>query len=223
MTLLLAELRRMLFGQKSEKLQRQVDMLEFELEALRVNQGAHTGAVEQPAAQAAPTPVRRPLPLHLPRQVVEHPSQVPACPDCGQWKRLVEDVRDVLEYVPASFKVIQHLRPRFTCVCCDRMMQPPAPSRPIAGGLAGPRLLGHFIVSTYADHTTLHRRSAIYSREGVELSEGTMADWVGASHQLLSPLVDALRDHVFARKLHSDDTPVPVLMPGTGKTRQARL
>jgi len=117
---------------------------------------------------------------------------------------LGEDVSNVLEYVPASFKVIQHVRPRFTCTCCDRMMQAPAPSRPIARGLAGPGLLAHVIVSKYADHTPLHRQSAIYAREGIELSDSTMADWVGASHQLLSPLVSALRDHVFAAsKLHT--------------------
>src|SRR5690606_11166190 len=79
-------------------------------------------------------------------------------------------------------------------------------------------------VSKYADHLPLYRQCRIYEREGVELSENTLADWVGAGHQLLRPLIDALHRHVFtARKLHTDDTPVPVLMPGRGKTQQGRL
>ena len=135
-----------------------------------------------------------------------------------------EDVSNVLEYVPASFKVVQHVRPKFACTCCDRIMQAAAPSRPISRGLAGPGLLAHVLVRKYADHVPLHRQCTIYARDGIELSDSTMGDWVGGAHQLLAPLVAALRDHVFAAsKLHADDTPVPVLMPGTGKIRQARL
>lgn len=104
------------------------------------------------------------------------------------------------------------------------MAQAAAPSRPITRGLAGPGLLAHIYVSKYADHQPLYRQSVILARERVYLSESTLADWVGAGHRLLDPLVAALRDHVFtARKVHTDDTPVSVLMPGNGKTRQARL
>lgn len=79
------------------------------------------------------------------------------------------------------------------------------------------------IVAKYGDHLALYRQQ-MYARKGVELSDSTLGDWVGACHQLLRPLIDAMRQHVFSvEKLHTDDAPIPVLAPGTGKTRQARL
>ena len=130
----------------------------------------------------------------------------------------------MLEYVPSSLRVVRHVRPRLACSCCDRIAQAPAPSRPIARGLPGPGLLAHVFVSKYADHIPLYRQSGIYAREGVELADSTLGDWVGAGHRLMAPLLDALHDHVFAgTKLHADDTPVAVMMPGNGKTRQGRL
>ena len=104
------------------------------------------------------------------------------------------------------------------------MVEAPAPSRPIERGLAGPSLLAHVIVSKYADHLPLFRQSEIYARQGVEISRSTMAGWVGAASDLLGPLVDAIQKHVLAgRKLHADDTPMPVLAPGNGKTKTGRL
>ena len=130
----------------------------------------------------------------------------------------------MLEYVRACFKVIRHVRPKLSCEACDRIVQAPAPSRPIDRGLAGPGLLAHVLVSKYADHCPLYRQSEIYAREGVDLDRSTLAGWVGATSELLTPLVQAVRDHVLAAsKLHADDTPVPVLAPGTGKTRTGRL
>jgi hypothetical protein len=103
-------------------------------------------------------------------------------------------------------------------------VQAPAASRPIERGLAGPGLLAHVLVAKFADHLPLYRQSAIYAREGVDLERSLLAGWVGASGDLLRPLVEALRRHVFdAAKLHADDTPLPVLAPGNGKTRTARL
>ena len=114
--------------------------------------------------------------------------------------------------------------PRCAAPRCDAIVQAPAPGRPIDRGLAGPGLLAHVLVSKYADHLPLYRQSEIYAREGVDLDRSTLADWVGAASYLLSPLVDQLRKHVLAAsKIHADDTPVPVLAPGTGKTKTARL
>ena len=148
-----------------------------------------------------------------------------ACSACGgQLSKLGEDVSEMLEYIPASFKVIRHVRPKMCCTRCDAIVQAPAPGRPIDRGLAGPGLLAHVLVSKYADHLPLYRQSEIYAREGVDLDRSTLADWVGAASYLLSPLVDQLRKHVLAAsKIHADDTPVPVLAPGTGKTKTARL
>ena len=124
----------------------------------------------------------------------------------------------------ASFKVIRHVRPKRSCQACDRIVQAPAPSRPIDRGLAGPGLLAHVLTSKYADHQPLYRQSEIYAREGVDLDRSTLAGWVGAASDLLAPLIDAVRKHVLsASKLHADDTPVPVLAPGLGKTKTGRL
>ncbi len=130
----------------------------------------------------------------------------------------------MLEYVPARFKVIRTVRPKLSCACCSRIVQEPAPHRPIDRGLAGPGLLAHVLVAKYADHLPLYRQSEIYAREGVELDRSTMADWVGGASRTLRPLVDALKSYVLsAEKLHGDDVPVPVLEPGNGKTKTGRL
>jgi len=147
------------------------------------------------------------------------------CPDCGAAMRKIgEDVSEVLDYVPARFKVIRHVRPKLACPACQRIVQVEAPSRPIARSFAGAGLLAHILTSKYADHLPLYRQAQIYAREGVELERSTMADWVGGCYGLLDPLLEALARYVMAAdKLHADDTPVPVLDPGRGKTKTGRL
>ena len=225
LTLLLAKLQRLLFGQKSEKLVRQIEQLELELEELHIKQGDHSVLPEPVTPPTRTAPVRKPLPEHLPRDIQEHLPQACCCPDCGgAWQRIGEDVSEVLDYVPASLRVVRHVRPRFSCRQCDRMAQAPAPSRPLARSYAGAGLLSHIMVSKYLDHLPLYRQSQMWEREHVSLSQSTLGDWVGGVHQLLRPLINALHQHVFsARKLHADDTPIAVLAPGSGKTRQARL
>jgi transposase len=133
-------------------------------------------------------------------------------------------VSEVLEYVPDHFKVIRHVRPKLSCASCQRIVQVSAPSRPIARGLAGPALLAHVLVAKYSDHLPLYRQAQIYARQGIDLDRSTLADWVGDCSRLLAPLVDALGRYVIGtQKLHADDTPVPVLDPGRGKTRTGRL
>ncbi len=227
--LLIAKLRRMQFGRKSEKLDREIAQLELRLDELEATQAEKAAPSQAPAA-AIPTvsaakPARRPLPEHLPREVKKYPPKQKACPDCGgELKHLGEDISEILEYVPAHFKVIQQVRPKLACACCERIVQAQAPSRPIERGIAGPGLLAHVLVSKYCDHLPLYRQSEIYAREGVELERSTLADWVGGTSALLAPLVEALRRHVMsATKLHADDTPVPVLAPGNGKTKTGRL
>src|SRR5947208_15753024 len=230
--LLLAKLQRMRFGRKSEKLKRQIEQLELWLEDLEAKPAGSTSPEESqftPAASSIliPTakPRRRPLPDHLPRTTQTHSPKSTACPDCGgELRKLGEDVSEMLEYVPAYFQVIRHVRPKLSCTGCDCIVQAPAASRPIARGMAGPGLLAHVLVSKFADHLPLYRQSEIYAREGVELDRSTMAEWVGGCSRLPEPLVEALRRHVMnAEKLHVDDTPVPVLAPGNGKTKTGRL
>lgn len=130
----------------------------------------------------------------------------------------------MLEYVPACFFVIRHVRPKMSCARCSWVVQAPAPSRPVDRGMAGPGLLAHVLTAKYADHLPLYRQSQIYARAGVELDRSTLARWVGETGGLLEPLVEALRRYVMSTdKLHGDDTPLPVLAPGTGKTKTGRF
>jgi transposase len=135
-----------------------------------------------------------------------------------------EDFSEVLDFVPQHWKVIRHVRPKCACDQCQKIVQAAAPSRPIARGMAGAGLLAHVLVSKYADCLPLYRQSEIYARDGVEIERSTLADWVGSSAALLAPLVERIGQHTLSgSKLHADDTPVPVLAPGLGKTKAGRL
>lgn len=220
----LARLKRMQFGRSSEQLDQTIAQLELSLEELEVSGSELLAPLLSPPAVEKAKPARRALPQSLPRETVVHEAPC-NCPGCGgSLRALGEDVAEILEYVPSRFKVMRHVRPKFSCASCRQIVQVPAPNRPIARGLAGPGLLAHVLVSKYCDHLPLHRQAQIYAREGVELDRSTLADWVGQSSALLRPLVDALRVHVLSgNKLHADDTPVPVLCPGRGTTKQGRL
>ncbi|MGX2032482.1 IS66 family transposase [Methylocaldum gracile] len=222
--LLVAKLRRQQFGRRSEKMAGLLDQLELQLEELETGD-AELAAIVEPRAAERRVRTPRSLPDHLPRETQVHAPGLAECPDCGgPLKPLGEEVAEILEYVPARFRVIRHVRPKCACARCDRIVQASAPSRPIAQGLAGPGLLAHVLVSKYGDHLPLYRQSAIYAREGVDLSRSTLTDWVGEAAGLLRPLVAAIRRHVLAGdKLHADDTPVPVLAPGQGRTKTGRL
>jgi transposase len=116
------------------------------------------------------------------------------------------------------------VRPKLSFRSCEKVVEAAVPSRPIDRGVPGPGLLAHVLVSKYADHLPLYRQAEIYAREGVDLDRSTLADWVGSASKLLRPLVDHVRQHVVAAtKIHADDTPVPVLAPGMGKTKTGRL
>jgi transposase len=233
--LVIEKYRRMIFGRKSEKLTGELEQLEFRLEELETAQAAEQAAqaateATQPTSTPADSkrrsrPARKPLPEDLPREVVTHLPAHNSCPDCGgALRQFGEDVSEQLERIPATFKVIRHVRPKFACAGCESVVEAPAPARPIDRGLPGPGLLAHVLVSKYGDHLPLYRQSQIYAREGVDIDRSTLAGWVGAASELLAPLVDQIRKHVLAAsKIHADDTPVPVLAPGNGKTRTGRL
>jgi transposase len=224
--LLILKLQRMQFGPSSEKLKGHIDQLELRLEELETNRASKpTSPSIVQSVGASQKPARGPLPAHLPRETETLDPKEKACPDCGGALGLLgEDVSEMLEYVPARFKVIRIARPKLACKRCDRIVQEPAPHRPIDRGLAGPGLLAHVLVAKYSDHLPLYRQSEIYDREGVDLDRSTLAGWVGGASRTLQPLVDVLRRYVLdAYKLHGDDVPVPVLAPGNGKTKTGRL
>jgi transposase len=227
----LAKLRRMQFGRSSERISRQIAQLELRLEELETGEaeGISRAATEAPPLlRERATPKRRPLPNHLPRQEVVHQPAADGacvCPDCGAgMAKLGEDVTEVLDYVPGHFQVIRHVRPKYACKACDAITQAPAPAMPTPRGRATPAMLAHLLVSKYCDHLPLYRQSEIYARDGVDLDRSTLCDWVGQAVWLLQPIVDGIRRHVFAAdKVHGDDTTVPVLSPGLGRTKTGRL
>ena len=221
--LVIAKLRRMQFGRSSERVDQEIDQLELQLEEMQAA-AASSMTVQSKASVEPSIRKREPLPDHLPR---ETETLIPDCdcPDCGAQMRVIgEDVAEMLEHVPEHFKVIRIVRPTYACAHCAKIVQHPAPSRPISRGVAGPGLLAHILVSKYADHLPLYRQSEIYARQGVSLERSTMAQWVGECTRLVDPLIKALTRHVLgAKKLHADDTPIPVLDPGRGRTKTGRL
>ena len=206
----LARLLRERFGASSEKLRREIEQLELLLgeSEEQVAEATPPEPDEPAAATESETlrrkPARKPLPAALPRDVVEHAAPC-ACPRCGGALRpLGEDVTEVLDYVPGSFRVTRHVRPKLSCRGCEATAQAPAPCLPIHRGLAGPGLLAHVLVAKYADHLPLYRQAEIYARAGIDLDRSTLADWVGQTARLMRPLVEAVGLHVMtAERVHA--------------------
>jgi transposase len=232
----IARLKRWRFGRSAERMEHALAQLQLLLDDLGAPSArpiateaallAEGSAQVKPRKRSAPERrVPRTLPAHLPREIIVHAPASCSCPDCGAaMRKLGEDISEMLDFVPGYFKVLRHVRPKFSCAHCARVIQLPAPSRPIDRGLPTPGLLAQVITAKYADHCPLYRQQAIYRRSGVELERATLADWVRGASALLEPLVVALGRYVRAgEKLHADDTPVPVLDPGRGKTKTGRL
>jgi transposase len=220
------------FGQSSER-GAILEQLELQLADLQEDAAQAEAAAQMAAAAAASEkvtvqsferrkPARRSLPEHLPRERIVYPAPS-ACPCCGgALHKIGEDVTETLELIPRQWKVIQHVREKFSCRSCESITQPPAPSHPIARGRAGPELLAHILFCKYGLHLPLNRQSDTFAREGIELDVSTLADWVGAAAATLIPLVEVTQAHVFAaERIHADDTTVPVL--AKGRTRTGRL
>jgi transposase len=221
-----ARLQRQKFGPSSERIGREVDQLRLALEDLEV--AAAAGAMSEPAAATAGTPAARATPRRrgkprvaatVPRErVVLDPGE--RCPDCGGVLRLVgEDVAELLELVAAELKVIETARLKKSCRCCEKVVQPAAPTRPLPRGTAGPGLLAHILVAKYDDHLPLYRQGEILARRGVDIPRSTLIDWCGQAVAVLRPLSERLKASVMgADRLHVDDTPVRVLDPAIPET-----
>jgi transposase len=222
----LAVLRRVRFGVKSEALsagQRSLfeESVDEDLAALEERLAQlRAPAADRPRGQAK----RLPLPPNLPRREICHEPASTVC-HCGcALRRIGEDVAERLDYEPGRFQVERHVRGKWVCGACRTLVQAPVPPQVIDKGLPSAGLLAHVLVAKYADHLPLYRQEAIYARAGVALSRSTLAQWVGVCGVQLQPLVDALKTALLARPvLHADETPVPVLDPGAGKTYRATL
>jgi transposase len=228
--LTIRKLQRALHGQSSERSARLHDQMELTFEELESTATEDEIAAEQAAArttEVAPyvrkRPARQPFPEHLPRERVVEPAPS-ACHCCGghRLRKLGEDITETLEVVPRQWKVIQHVREKFTCRDCEAISQAPAPFHATPRGWAGPGMLAMILFEKFGQHQPLNRQAERYAREGVPLSLSTLADQVGAGATALMPLFKRLEVHVLAAsRLHGDDTTVPVL--AKGKTDTGRL
>jgi transposase len=226
------KLQRQLYGQRAERTVRLLDQMELAFEELEnaatEDEIAAARAVAKTTKVAAFTrkrPARQPFPAHLPRERMVEPAPA-ACPCCGspRLRKLGEDITETLEVIPRQWKVIQHVREKFTCRDCEKISQAPAPFHVLARGWAGPSLLAMILFEKFGQHQPLNRQAERYAREGVPLSLSTLADQVGACCAVLTPLLRRVEAHVFAaERLHGDDTTVPVLAKGKTDTGRCRV
>ena len=218
------------YGPRSERTARLLDQFELTLEELETAATEDELAAEMAAAKTTKVasftrkrPSRKPFPEHLPRERVIVPGPV-ACNCCGgsRLSRLGEDITETLEVIPKSWKVIQHVREKFTCRDCEKISQAPAPYHVNARGWAGPSLLAMVLFEKFGQHQPLNRQAERYAKEGVPISLSTLADQVGGCTAALMPLFKRLEAYVLsAERLHGDDTTVPVL--AKGKTDTGRI
>jgi len=222
-----AVLKRPKFAAQSERFNiEQRSLLE---EALDADLQAVAEEIEQlTPAPAAPSDrqraKRRQLPENLPRREVRHEPESTTCA-CGcQMKRIGEDVAEKLDYVPGVFTVERHIRGKWACAQCEKLVQAPVAPHVIDKGIPTAGLLAQVLVAKYADHLPLYRQEGIFARAGFAIPRSTLAQWVGSCGVQLQPLVDAMRDDLLRRQvLHADETPVAMLDPGAGKTKRAYL
>jgi transposase len=225
--LVIAKMKRAMFGPRSERSQRLIDQLELQLEELAATAGEDEAKAETARVQVQGftrrQATRRNFPADLPRRRIVHAAPA-TCPCCGGSKlsKIGEDVTETLDVVPRQWFVTEHVREKFSCRSCEKITQPPAPFHAVARGFAGPSLLAMILVDKYANHQPLNRQSDKFAYEGIDLSVSTMADHVGACAATLRPLYELIKAHVFAaQRVHGDDTTVPVL--AKGKTRTGRI
>lgn len=225
---IIRDLQRLSFGARSEKMD--PDQLALALEDVEQELAAAEARVSTPAQNAAMAAKRRAnrgsLPAHLPRveQVIDVEDKT--CPCCrGALHRIGEDVAERLDMVPATFRALVTRRPKYGCRSCEEVVvQAPAPSRLIEGGMPTEATVAHVIVGKYADHLPLYRQAQAYARRGVVLDRSTLAHWTGSAAALLKPLHTRLLEQLKASgKLFADETRAPVLDPGRGRTKLGQL
>lgn len=221
----LAQLRRLTFGQSSEKLSLQIEQLELALEELE-GEAAVTQAPRPEDARAQRLVPVRALPEHLPRQEqrIEPETGSCTCPCGGVLRPLSEDSDEMLDVLPIQWRVIRTVRPKYSCRLCEKIVQAPAQPKAIARGKATFATLAHVVVNKFDHHLPLYRQAEMMAAQGIDVDRSTLAGWAGQAASLLDPIVSRIREEgLKASKLHTDDTPVPMLVPGKGRTATARL
>jgi transposase len=221
------KLTRQIYGQRSERTVRLLDQIELAFEELESSATEDKVAAERAVTRTTNVlaftrkrPARQPFPEHLPRERVVEPGPT-QCLCCGspRLRKLGEDITETLEVIPRQWKVIEHVREKFTCRDCEKISQAPAPFHVLARGWAGPSLLAMILFEKFGQHQPLNRQADRYAREGVPLSLSTLADQVGGCCAVLAPLIRRIERYVFAaERVHRDDTIVPVLAKGKTDT-----
>jgi transposase len=222
----MATLKRWQYGRHSEQLdavQRSLldESIDADIEAIRLE-------IEALKAKPSSTPKSQPkrvaLPAQFPRRIVPHEPEDTQC-SCGcSLERIGEDISEKLDYTPGVFTVEQHVRGKWVCRSCERLIQAPVPAQVIDKGIPTSGLLAQVLIAKYMDHLPLYRQEAIFGRAGLALPRSTLAQWVGACGVKLQPLIDAMKALLLTRAvLHADETPVPMLKPGLGRTHKAYL
>ena len=197
-----------------ESIDADIEAISIEIEALK----------EKPASAPKEKPRRVALPASFPRREIRHEPETTEC-NCGcRLERIGEDVSEKLDYTPGVFEVERHIRGKWVCRSCERLLQAPVPPHVIDKGIPTAGLLAQVLIAKYLDHAPLYRQEGIFARAGLALPRSTLAQWVGACGEKLAPLVEAMREMLLSRSvLHADETPVPMLSPGLGKTHRAYL
>ena len=231
--LLIQRFTRHQFGRRSEQLS--ADQLQFGLEDLEQTAAEHQAA--QDAAEAAGGRQARPkaarparnhgaLPSHLPRYDVVIDAEHASCPCCGGSMHCIGELRtEQLDIAPAQLRVRVTRRPRYACRACEEaVVVAPAPARPIDGGMPTEALIVHIVVSKFCDSLPLYRQSPMLARQGVTLDRSTLSNWVGCACWWLAPLYELVVATVLSSpKIFADDTSLPVLDPGRGRTKTGYL
>jgi transposase len=173
----IARMRRMKFGASSEKLDHGIAQLELALEELEAEAGTVAQSKPVTAKPERPAPVRS-FPAHLPREEIVHePTQGScSCPDCGgQLRRLSADSDEMLDVIPVHWRVIRHVRPKYSCRACEKIVQAPAPVKAIAHGKATFATLAHVVVAKFDHHLPLYRQAEMMAADGIEIDRSTRA------------------------------------------------
>ncbi len=230
---LIQKLLRHRFGRRSEQLSPdQLNLAMEDLEQEAAEREAAKDAAEQSEEKRRQRRAARPrrnlgaLPTHLPRYEVVIDVDSKDCPCCGGVLHLIDETRtEMLDRVPAQLRVKVTRRPRYGCRACgEAVVQAPVPDRPIDGGMATEALLVQVLISKFCDYLPLYRQSEMLKREGITIDRSTLSDWVGRTCWWLRPLYDLVVSTVLsAPKVFADDTTLPVLDPGQGKTKTGRL
>ena len=191
-----------------------IEAISLEIEALK----------EKPASAPKEKPRRVALPASFPRREIRHEPENTHC-KCGcSLERIGEDVSEKLDYIPGVFEVERHIRGKWVCRACETLVQAPVPPQVIEKGIPTAGLLAQVLIAKYLDHMPLYRQESIFERAGLALPRSTLAQWVGACGVSLMPLIGAMKEELLTRPvLHADETPVPMLKPGLGRTHRAYL